>query len=95
MPFGRTRPLAFLGQGLEKTISIKGSIDGTETGEYVTERYSTYKDWEKLQEQQGIVLARLPHGRIYTALCEKLTIDQADEFDESRNITMALSEVEI
>ena len=95
MPFGRTRPLAFLGEGLEKTINIKGNIDGTETGEYSTERFSTYKDWEQFQNQQGIVLARLPFGRMYTALCTQLSIEQADEFDESRNITMALSEVEI
>lgn len=95
LPFGRKRPVAFLGEGLEKTISIKGNIDGTETGEYSTAAYSTYKDWEQLQEQQGIVLARLPFGRTYTALCTQLTIDQADEYDDSRNITMTLSEVEI
>lgn len=95
LPFGRKRPVAFLGEGLEKTINIKGNIDGTETGEYTTEKHSMYKDWELFQEQQGIVLARLPFGRMYTALCTQLTIDQADEFDESRNITLALSEVEI
>lgn len=95
LPFGRSRPIAFLGEGIEKTINIKGNIDGTETGEYMTEEHSSYKDWEEFQSQQGIVLARLPFGRTYTALCTQLTIDQADEFDESRNITMALSEVDI
>lgn len=95
MPFGRTRPIAFLGDGLEKSINIKGNIDGTETGEYATAEHSTYKDWEQFQEQQGIVLARLPFGRTYTALCTQLTIDQADEYDDSRNISMALSEVDI
>lgn len=95
LPFGRTRPIAFLGEGLEKTINIKGNIDGTETGEYATVQYSTYRDWEQFQNQQGIVLARLPFGRMYTALCTQLTIDQADEYDESRSITMSLSEVEI
>lgn len=92
---GRKRPIAFLGEGLEKTISIKGNIDGTEIGEYATAKFSTYKDWEQFQDQQGIVLARLPFGRTYTALCTQLTIDQADEFDESRNITMTLNEVDI
>ena len=95
LPFGRKRPIAFLGEGLEKTINIKGNIDSTETGEYATEKYSTYKDWEQLQDQQGIVLARLPFGRTYTALCTQLAIDQADEYDDSRNISMTLSEVDI
>lgn len=95
LPFGRKRPVAFLGEGLEKTINIKGNIDGTETGEYQTAAYSSYQDWLDFQDQQGIVLARLPHGRTYTALCTKLTIDQENEFDDSRNITMTLEEIDI
>ena len=95
LPFGRQRPIAFLGEGLEKNISIKGNIDGTETGEYQTAAYSSYQDWLNFQDQQGICLVRLPFGRMYTALCTQLTIDQADEFDESRNITLSLSEVDL
>lgn len=95
LPFGRKRPIAFLGEGLEKTINLKGNIDGTETGEYTTELYSTLKDWEEFQEYQGIVLVRLPNGRMYTALCTNLSIEQADEFDDSRNINITLEEIDI
>lgn len=95
MPFGRTRPIAFLGEGLEKTINIKGSIDGTEDDSYKTAAYSSYYDWLALQEQQGIVLVRMPFGRTFTALCTKLTISQEDEFDETRNIDLSVDEVEI
>ena len=95
LPFGRSRPVAFLGEGLEKTISIKGNIDGTETGEHSTELYSTYKDWEKFQEYQGIVQVRMPFGRTYTALCTNLSLEQADEFDDSRNVNMTLEEIDV
>ena len=95
LPHGRKRPIAFLGEGLEKTINISGSIDGTENGEYQTVEHSGYYDWLAFQEQQGIVLLRMPFGRTFHALCTKLTIDQEDEFDESRKISMTLEEVEI
>ncbi len=95
LPFGRQRSVAFLGEGIEKSIHIKGNIDGTESGEYQTAAHSGYQDWLDFQNQQGIVLARLPFGRTYTALCTNLAIDQADEFDDSRNITMTIDEVEI
>lgn len=95
MPFGRRRPVAFLGEGLEKTINIKGSIDGTENDDYKTVPYSSYYDWLDLQEQQGIVLVRMPFGRTFTALCTKLIISQEDEFDETRNIDLSVDEVEI
>lgn len=95
LPQGRKRPIAFLGDGLEKTINISGSIDGTETSEYQTVEHSGYYDWLAFQEQQGIVLLRMPYGRTFHALCTKLTIDQEDEFDESRKISMTVEEVEI
>lgn len=95
LPFGRKRPVAFLGEGLEKTIQVKGSIDGTVTGEYATASCSTYKDWLDFQDQQGIVLLRMPHGRMYTALCTSLSIEQEDEFDETRTINMTMEEVDL
>lgn len=95
LPHGRKRPIAFLGEGLEKTINISGNIDGTENGEYQTVEHSGYYDWLEFQEQQGIILLRMPYGRTFHALCTKLTIDQEDEFDESRKITMTCEEVEI
>lgn len=95
MPFGRGKPIAFLGDGIEKTINLTGNIDGSENEEYKTVAFSGYYDWLNLQDQQGIVLARLPFGRTYTAVCTKLTIDQADEYDESRDISMTLEEVDI
>lgn len=95
LALGRKRPVAFLGEGLEKSINIKGNIDGTENGEYVTELYSTYEDWLEFQEQQGVVLARFPNGRMYTALCTNLSIEQVDEFDDSRTVNMTLEEIEV
>lgn len=95
LPFGRGKPVAFLGEGIEKTINVKGSIDGTETGEFQSEAYSGYHDWEKFQEQQGIVLLRLPHGRTFHALCTKVLLEQTDEYDESREVTIALEEVDV
>lgn len=95
LPFGRSRPIAFLGEGLEKTLNIKGSIDGTETDEFKTVPYSGYYDWLRFQDQQGIILLRMPFGRTYTALCTKLQISQEDEFDETRSIDLSIDEVEI
>jgi len=95
LPHGRKRPIAFLGEGLEKNISVKGSIDGTETDELKTVEFSGYYDWLEFQEHQGIVLARFPHGRTYTALCSKLSIEQEDEYNQTRNISFTLEEVEV
>lgn len=95
LPHGRKRPVAFLGEGLEKTITIKGNIDGTENGEYQTVAHSGYFDWIEFQNTQGIVLVRMPNGKFFHALCTQVNIEQADEFDESRNISLTLEEVEI
>lgn len=95
LPHGRKRPVAFLGEGLEKTISVKGNIDGTEDGEYQTVAHSGYHDWIDFQDTQGIVLLRLPNGKTFHALCTNVNIEQADEFDESRNVSLSLEEVEI
>lgn len=95
LPHGRKRPVAFLGEGLQKTISVKGNIDGTEDGEYQTVAYSGYHDWIEFQDTQGIVLLRLPNGKTFHALCTQVNIEQADEFDESRNVSVTLEEVEI
>ena len=95
MPFGRKRPVAFLGDGLDMSVSIKGNIDATSSGEFKTVSNSGYADWIKFQQQQGVVLVRLPGGRTYQALCTKLTLDQEDEFEEGYNFSMTLKEVEV
>lgn len=93
LPFGRKRPVAFLGDGINMTLTVKGNIDST--GELETAANSSYSDWLEFQKQQGIVLLRLPEGQMYQALCTKLTLDQEDEFDESRTVSMTLKEVDI
>ena len=95
LPHGRKRPVAFLGDGLEKSISVKGNIDGTANEEYKTAAHSGYYDWIEFQDTQGIVLLRLPDAKMFNALCTQVNIDQADEFDESRNVSINLVEVEI
>ena len=95
LPFGRQRPIAFLGEGLEKTINVKGNIDATVDGEYSSAEYSTYKDWLEFQNQQGIVLLRMPNAITFNALCTNVTIEQEDEYDESRSVSMVLEEVDI
>lgn len=95
LPFGRKRPVAFLGEGLNNTITLKGSIDATENEELKTENYSTYRDWLNFQEQQGIVLLRMPSGMTYTALCTQCSIDQEDEYNETRSVNLTFEEVEM
>lgn len=95
LPFGREKPIAFLGEGIEKIIHIKGNIDSTPDGEFRTADWSGYPAWLKFQEHQGIVLARLPNSHYYTALCTQVNIEQADEFDDSRNVSLTLEEVSI
>ena len=77
------------------SVSIKGNIDATSSGEFKTVSNSGYADWMKFQQQQGVVLVRLPGGRTYQALCTKLTLDQEDEFEEGYNFSMTLKEVEV
>ncbi len=93
LPFGRTRPVAFLGEGVDVTLTVKGTIDST--GELETAASSGYSNWLEFQEQQGIVLLRLPGGQMYQALCTKLTLDQEDEYDEGRTVSMTLKEVDV
>lgn len=95
LPFGRTRPVAFLGGGLQNTISLSGSIDATLNDDYQTTPFSTWRHWQDFQEQQGIVLLRLPEGRTYHALCTKCSIKQEDEYNETRTVDLSFDEVEI
>lgn len=95
LPHGRKRPVAFLGEGLEISISIKGTIDATQTEEYATAMYSSHHHWKKFQEQQGIVLVRLPGGEFYQALCTKVAIDQSDEYDDYKEVTLSMEEVDL
>lgn len=95
LPFGRTRPIAFLGDGLEKRIAVKGSIDATSDGKYAGKTYARYKDWLDFQDQQGIVLLRMPYGKMYTAVCTGISVEQEDEFDDFRTVNMTLEEVDI
>lgn len=93
LPFGRKRPIAFLGEGLERNINVKGSVP--KTTDMQTAAYSTLKDWLEFQEQQGIVFARLPDGEHYTALCTGLSLEQEDEEDEFYKVNLTLEEVDI
>lgn len=95
LPHGRGRPIAFLGEGLEVSISIKGTIDATQSDEYATAKYSSYRHWKEFQEQQGITLVRLPGGGFYQALCTKVAIDQSDEYDDCKDVTLSMEEVDL
>lgn len=95
LPHGRKRPVAFLGEGLEMSISIKGTIDATQSDEYTTAKYSSHRHWKDFQEQQGIVLVRLPGGEFYQALCTKVAIDQSDEYDDCKEVTLSMEEVDL
>ena len=93
IPFGRKRPVAFLGEGIERPISVTGTVSNESDMQTVAN--SHLKDWLDFQEQQGIVLVRLPKGEHYTALCTGLALDQDDEYDESYKVTLSLEEVDI
>ena len=95
IPFGRTRPVAFMGNGITNSISVKGSIDATEDDSLASIPYSSYNDWQDFQEQQGICLLRLPMGRWYNALCTKCAIGQEDEYDFTRSVDLSFEEVSI
>ena len=95
IPFGRTRPVAFMGNGITNSISVKGSIDATEDDSLASIPYSSYNDWQDFQEQQGICLLRLPMGRWYNALCTKCSIGQEDEYDFTRSVGLSFEEVSI
>lgn len=93
IPFGRKKPIAFLGEGVEKKLSIKGSVP--RDSEMETATNSNLKDWMDFQEQQGIVLIRLPDGEHYTALCTGLSLEQDDEYEEFYNVNLTAEEVDI
>lgn len=95
LPFGRSRPVAFLGDGLKSSISLKGSIDATQDGYFETVPFSGELDWRKFQEQQGIVLLRMPNGRWHHALCTSLSIEQSDEYDETKTVNLSFEEVDV
>lgn len=95
LPFGRTRPVAFLGEGITNTINVKGSIDATVEEDLATAPYSTYKDWLEFQEQQGLVLLRLPDSYTYQAVTEKVSISQEDEYNETREVSLSFVEVSV
>lgn len=95
LPHGRKRPMAFLAEGLKNTITLKGSIGATLDGSLETAEYSGYYDWLGFQEQQGLVLLRMPETNTYHAVCTKISITQADDFDETKNIDLTFEEVEV
>ena len=95
MPFGRDKPFATLGDGVEKTVSVKGSIGNTDDGFFEPVPYSGHYDWLAFQKQQGLVLLRMPNTDTYQALCTKMTINQEDEYDETKTVDMSFMEVSV
>jgi hypothetical protein len=95
IPFGRVKPIAFLGEGIERTINIKGTIDATADGEYQTVKNSNLKNWLDFQTQLGIVLVRFPNIEHYHALCTGLSLEQDDEYEEFYKVNLTLEEVDI
>lgn len=95
LPFGRSRPVAFLGEGVNRAIKLKGSIDSSKDGFFETVAHSTHNDWLEFQEHQGIVFLRMPEGKHYTALCTNVNISHEEEADETRTVDISLEEVEI
>lgn len=95
MPYGRTRPFATLGEGVEKTINVKGSIGNTDDGFFEPVAFSGYYDWLDFQQQQGLVLLRMPNADTCQALCTKATISQSDEYDETKSVDLSFMEVDV
>lgn len=95
LPHGRKRPVAFLAEGLKKTISVKGSIGALLDGSLETVPFSGYYDWLAFQEQQGLVLLRMPETDAYQCVCTKATIGQEDEFNETKSIDLSFEEVDV
>jgi hypothetical protein len=95
IPFGRSRPIAFLGEGIERTISVKGSIDASRDASMQTASKSNLKDWLEFQNHLGLVFIRFPEGEFYTALCTGLSLEQDDEFEEFYKVNLTLEEVDI
>jgi hypothetical protein len=93
LPFGRKKPIAFLGDGIERNVSIKGSVPKYD--DMQTAKNSTLKYWMSFQEQQGVVFARFPDGEHYTALCTGVSIEQDDEYEEFYSVNLTLEEVDI
>lgn len=95
LPHGRKRPVAFLAEGLKKTISVKGSIGALLDGSLETVPFSGYYDWLDFQEQQGLVLLRMPDTDTYQCVCTKATISQEDEYDETKAVDLSFEEVDV
>lgn len=93
LPFGRSKPIGFLGEGVERSITINGSIDGTDTGELQTVANSSYTDWLMFQQNLGLVNVRCPKGKSYKGICHTCNISQEDEFDDGQKISINIEEV--
>lgn len=94
LPFGRKRPVAFMGEGIEKTINVKGSIDASEDGYFEDVPHSSFLDWLAFEEQQGLVFIRLPDAFSYHAVTESVSIAQ-EEFEETREVSLTFREVSV
>lgn len=93
-PFGRKKPVAFLGDSVERTIKISGSIDSTPGRDFVSVPFSSYDDWLKFQNTQGIILVRLPNAKTFHGLCSSVNLNQEDEYDEFRTVDVTFEEVD-
>lgn len=94
LPFGRTRPVAFLGQGVTRTISVKGSIDASQDGYFQDVPNSGKEHWTDFQEQQGLVFIRMPGGVTYQAVTESVNIAQ-EEYEETCEVSLSFQEVSV
>lgn len=93
-PFGRGKPIAFLGDAVERGVSLSGTVDATPDSSLATEAFSTSADWHRFHEQQGIVLLRMPHGEWMHALCTDASIAPSAT-GKTETVSLNLKEVDV
>lgn len=93
-PLGRRRPMAFLGSGLERKVKVKGSIDATPDKRFERTAHSSLEDWRAFEEQQGLVLLRMPNGYCSHALCTGVSMD-SDNSGLSKSVSLTFEEVDV
>ena len=95
LPWGRSKPVAFLRDGVETSISLSGSIGSVADSEFNLTVNSNIRMWHQFREHQGMVFLRLPDGEFFTAVCTSVSMSPEDEYDEIRQISLSLEEVDV
>ena len=86
--------MAFLGSGLERKVKVKGSIDATPDKRFSRTAHSSLEDWRAFEEQQGLVLLRMPNGYCSHALCTGVSMD-SDNSGLSKSVSLTFEEVDV